>query len=94
MRFRYSERKLVELFANSGYTNQTPQNAASDLGLHCLPIPLQGSPDYNGLIPFADMRVQVVLKFGTLHFRMIHAVDWYPTLLRLAGYRKGTYYII
>ena len=29
---------MVELFANSGDTDQTPQNAASDLGLHCLPV--------------------------------------------------------
>ena len=32
---------MVELFANSGDTDQMPQNAqnaASDLGLHCLPL--------------------------------------------------------
>ena len=29
---------MVELIANSGDPDQTPQNAASDLGLHCLPI--------------------------------------------------------
>ena len=29
---------MIELFANSGDPDQTPQNAASDLGLHCLPI--------------------------------------------------------
>ena len=45
---------MVELFANSGDPDQTPhfaasENAASDLGLHCLPITLLGSPDYNGL---------------------------------------------
>ena len=28
---------MVELFANSGDPDQTPQNAASDLSLHCLP---------------------------------------------------------
>ena len=38
MRFRYSYRKKAKLFANSGDPDQTPQNAASDLGLHCLPI--------------------------------------------------------
>ena len=26
------------MFANSGEPDQTPQNAASDLGLHCLPL--------------------------------------------------------
>ena len=29
---------MVELFANSGDPDQTPRAAASDLGLHCLPI--------------------------------------------------------
>ena len=35
---------MAELFANSGVPDQTPRSAASDLGLHCLPItPLQVS---------------------------------------------------
>ena len=42
MRLRYSKRKLVELFANSEDPDQTPHSAASDLGLHCLPITLLG----------------------------------------------------
>ena len=29
---------MVELFANSGYPDQTACSAASDLGLHCLPV--------------------------------------------------------
>ena len=29
---------MVDLFANSGDPNQTPRSAASDLGLHCLPV--------------------------------------------------------
>ena len=29
---------MVQLFANSGDPDQTPQNVASDLGLHCLPV--------------------------------------------------------
>ena len=29
---------MVELFANSGDSDQTPRAAASDLGLHCWPI--------------------------------------------------------
>ena len=49
MWFRYSLREMVELFANSGDPDQTPHSAASDLGLHCLPITHLGSPDYNGL---------------------------------------------
>ena len=33
---------MVELFANSGYPDQTSRSAASDLGLHCLPVTLLG----------------------------------------------------
>ena len=40
MRFTYSLRKMAKLFANSGDPDQTPRSAASDLGLHCLPITL------------------------------------------------------
>ena len=43
---------MAKLFANSGDSDQTPHSAASDLGLHCLPVTLYGSPDYNGLILF------------------------------------------
>ena len=34
---------MTKLFANSGDPDQTPRSAASDLGLHCLPITLSGS---------------------------------------------------
>ena len=38
------------LLANSGDPDQTPHHAASDLGLHCLPMyPFLGFPDNNGL---------------------------------------------
>ena len=43
---------MVELFenrANSGYSNQMKQSVAADPSLHCLPVTLLGSPDYNGL---------------------------------------------
>ena len=33
---------MVELFANSEDPDQMPHSAASDLGLHCLPITLLG----------------------------------------------------
>ena len=42
MRFSYSYRKMVELFANSGDPDQTPHFAAFDLGLHCFPVTLLG----------------------------------------------------
>ena len=40
---------MVELFSNSGGPDQTPRSAASDLGLHCWPVPVYGSPVFNGL---------------------------------------------
>ena len=40
MRFTYSERKMAELFTNSGDPDQMPRSAASDLGLHCFPSTL------------------------------------------------------
>ena len=40
MRFTYSKRKMAKLFAKSGDPDQTPHSAASDLGLHCLPVTL------------------------------------------------------
>ena len=33
---------MAEVFANSEDPDQTPHSAASDLGLHCLPITLSG----------------------------------------------------
>ena len=36
------QEKMDNLFANSGDTNQMQQSAASDLGLHGLPITLLG----------------------------------------------------
>ena len=33
---------MDKLFANSEAPDQTPRSAASDLGLHCLPITLLG----------------------------------------------------
>ena len=38
MWFRNSYRKMIELFANSGESDQTPRSVASDMGLHHLPI--------------------------------------------------------
>ena len=39
---------MVELFENSGDPYQMPHVAASDLGLHCLPITDVGVSVYNG----------------------------------------------
>ena len=40
--------KKAKLFANRGYPDQTPRSAASDLGLHCLPITFSRYPEYDG----------------------------------------------
>ena len=40
---------MAKLFADSEDPDQTLHSAASDLGLHCLPITLLRSPNYNGL---------------------------------------------
>ena len=45
MWFRYSQRKMVEQFANSGDPDPTSRSAASDLCLHCLPFTLLGVLD-------------------------------------------------
>ena len=42
--------KKASLFANSADPDQMPHSAASDLGLHCLPITFKRYPEYNGLI--------------------------------------------
>ena len=48
---------MDKLFANSENPDQTTHSAASDLGLHCLPITPLGSPNYNGLIGYQDVSV-------------------------------------
>ena len=57
MRFRYSYRKKAKVFANSGDPDQTPCSAASDLGLHYLPITRLGVS-----------RLQWVIKYFFLYF--------------------------
>ena len=42
MRFRYSKRRMAKLFADNGDLDQMLHFAASDLGLHCLPVTLFG----------------------------------------------------
>ena len=36
---------MVELFANSGGSDQIHHSVASDLGLHCFPVTLFSSPE-------------------------------------------------
>ena len=40
---------MVELFANSGNPDQTLCSAASDLGMHYLPVTCLGSPVFSEL---------------------------------------------
>ena len=42
MQFRYSKRKMVKLFANSGDPGQMPHSVASDLDLQCLSFTFLG----------------------------------------------------
>ena len=43
---------MAEVLANSGDPDQTPHSAASDLGLHCLPITLLGVSQLQWVNPF------------------------------------------
>ena len=40
---------MAKLFANRVDLDHMPYSAVSDMGLHCLPMTLLGSPDYNAL---------------------------------------------
>ena len=40
---------MVEIFANSGDPDLMSHSVVSDLGQHCLPVPLLGSPVFNEL---------------------------------------------
>ena len=42
---------MVEIFANSKDPDQTPHSAASDLGLHCLPITRLGVSRLQWVMP-------------------------------------------
>ena len=42
--------EICDFGANSVDPGQTPRSAASDLGLHCLPMSLYGTPGTKGLI--------------------------------------------
>ena len=54
---------MVELFANSADSDQTPYSTASDLGLHCLPVTVLGSPDYNGLKDLKKDKYKALRQF-------------------------------
>ena len=62
---------MVELFANSGDPDQMLQKAASDLGLHCLPVTLLGVSSLQwvncSLIVFIQFTLGSVQDLGDPH---------------------------
>ena len=46
---------MAKLFGNNGDPDQTPRSAASDLGLHCLPITLLGVSRLQWHITLSDL---------------------------------------
>ena len=46
---------MVELLVNSGYHDQTPRSAASDQGLHCLPVTFLGVSRFLGVSSFQQV---------------------------------------
>ena len=70
MRFRYSLRKMAEVFANSEDPDQMLHSAASDLGLQCLPITrlgvsqLQWVKDVNSCESFCVVSLRTSLSWN------------------------------
>ena len=62
---------MAELFANSEDSGQMPHSVASDLGLHCLPIILLGSPNYNGLRWFIIRQFEVGPQKCCIQFKNV-----------------------
>ena len=46
---------MVELFANSRDPDQMPHSAASDLGLHCLPVTRLGVSSLQWVRPYLQL---------------------------------------
>ena len=88
---------MVELFANSGDPDQTPRSAASDLGLHCLPVTRLGVTSCQRVKKcfFYLLKKRIYLSEGTLDVekqtgkqKFITLVKWwksfqvYPVLVK------------
>ena len=69
---------MVELFANSADPDQTPRSAASDLGLHCLPVTCLGVSSLqwvNSKVTFPYLR-NVSDRMHTLpRYRLVHDLN-------------------
>ena len=57
---------MVELFGNSGFPDQTPRSAASDPGLHCLPVTRLGVYSLQWVKLMIHFQVRNSLKSRTL----------------------------
>ena len=53
---------MDKLFTNGGDPDQTPRSAASDLGLHCLPMTLLGVSRLNVLYRMYVLRRVIILN--------------------------------
>ena len=58
---------MAKMFANSGDPDQTPRSAASDLGLHCLPVTLLRVSRLQSVNTDRPKHPVNVLKFQTLY---------------------------
>ena len=68
---------MDKLCVNSGGPDQTPRSAASDLGLHCLPITLLGVSS---------------LQPTLLHIFIVYSSCWLVRLLQLIFDRSSVIY--
>ena len=83
MRVRYSKRKMVDLFANSGDPGQTPRSAASDLGLHCLLI------TFLGVSRLHCVKVKGIREEVLICWILLRQVDFSQTLSLYTGYSSN-----
>ena len=59
---------MAKLFANSEDPDQTPHSAASDLGLHCLPITLLGVSRLQWVNLYWVQMLQTIFSHVVAHF--------------------------
>ena len=62
---------MAKLFANSGDPDQMPHSAASDLGLHCLPVTLLRVSRLKWVKPYSSYITSTSVKhlyFGTIGY--------------------------
>ena len=75
MWFRYSERKIVELYANYADSDQTLHSAASDLAQHCLPVILLGVSRLQWVNLFSSKDRETNWE-GSLNLRLTFTTLW------------------